>query len=414
MTLQEMREARAKLATEMRQLHDLAEKEDRGFSTDEDEKWAKMNADIEALDARIEREERLGGLEDAGHTSLPGVGTQRTEPREPDTPEVNHGEAFRSFLVNGISGLTPEQRQVMQASFRSDPEMRAFSAGTDNTGGYTVPEDFYNQLEVAMQAYGGMLEAGDIIRTDSGATMPMPTFNYTGVAASILSENTQASSDSSTPFGVVNLDAYMYVSPILPVSYQFLQDSAFGEGFLADALGESLGRGLNAHLTTGTGSSQPNGIVTAATLGKTGATGQTATVTYDDLIDLVHSVDPAYRPQARWMFHDSTLKVVKKLKDDQSRPLWLPGLATGDPDTINGYTYVINQSMASMAANAKSILFGALDKYKVRIVRDVSMLRLTERYADYLQVGFIAFMRADGDLLDAGTNPVKYYANSAT
>jgi len=114
------------------------------------------------------------------------------------------------------------------------------------------------------------------------------------------------------------------------------------------------------------------------------------------------------------MMNDNSLKVIKKLKDSQNRPLWLPGYTTADPDTVNGFRYVINQDMADMAANAKSILFGRLDKYKVRLVRSAQMMRLTERYADYLQVGFITFLRADGDLLDAGTNPVKYYANSAT
>jgi HK97 family phage major capsid protein len=106
--------------------------------------------------------------------------------------------------------------------------------------------------------------------------------------------------------------------------------------------------------------------------------------------------------------------MVKKLKDTQGRPLFQPGLANKEPDTINGYPYQINQSMAVMAANAKSIAFGQLSKYFIRNVAQIEVLRLTERYADFGQVGFLAFSRADGNLLDAGTNPVKYYANSAT
>jgi len=214
---------------------------------------------------------------------------------------------------------------------------------------------------------------------------------------------------------VANLGAYTYRTPVLPISYEFLQDSAFNESTIIDAFAESLGRGVNAHLTTGTGSSQPQGIVTASASGKVGTTGQTVSVIYDDLVDLEHSIDPAYRASGcKWMFHDNTLKVLKKIKDTTGLPLFVPAVSGPAVDTIMGYQFQINQDMPVMAANAKSMLFGRMDKYKTRIVRDVTMLRLTERYADYLQVGFIGFMRADGKLLDAGTNPVKYYQNSAT
>ena len=420
MKIKELMEKRAQLVSQMRELNSKAEAEKRGFNADEDEQWVKMTADIEALDAQIDREKKLSTEEQRMAASVSEqyahLQQEQNGSTEQHAGQFDEMATFRSWLSGGMSSLSAEQRNFMAGRQANASEFRAFSSGTSNTGGYTVPEDFYNQLEAAMKAYGPMLEDGvaDIIRTDTGATLPMPTFNYTGVSASIVGENTQVSTDSSTPFGVVNLDAYMYAPPVLPVSIQFLDDSAFGEGFIANAHGEALGRGINAHLTTGTGSSQPNGIVTAATLGKAGSTGQTTSVTVDDLIDLIHSVDPAYRRDSRFMMNDNTLKAIKKLKDSQNRPLWLPGYTTADPDTVNGYRYVINQDMPDMSANAKSILFGRLDKYKVRLVKSAQMMRLTERYADYLQVGFITFLRADGDLLDAGTNPVKYYANSAT
>jgi HK97 family phage major capsid protein len=300
----------------------------------------------------------------------------------------------------------------------SRPELRAFSAGTSNVGGATVPQDFLNKLEIALKAYGGMMQAADLMRTDTGATLPMPTFNYTNVLATIVGEASGSTNDSSTPFGSANLGAYTYRSPLLPISYEFLQDSAFGEDYIVEALSGSIARAVNAHATTGTGTGQPRGIMADAVSGKVGTTGQTLTVIYDDLIDLQHSVDPAYRPMSSFMFNDGSLKVIRKIKDSQNRPIFVPGYEQGAPggapDTILGSPIVINQDMAAMAANAKSIAFGALKKYKLRIVRDVTVLRLVERYADQLQVAFLLFMRADGRLLDAGTNPVKYYQNSAT
>jgi HK97 family phage major capsid protein len=178
-------------------------------------------------------------------------------------------------------------------------------------------------------------------------------------------------------------------------------------------LGERIGRIQNDHFTTGSGVSQPNGLLTAATDSAV-TTVSTTLISYDEMVNLEHSVDPAYRPGAKWMFHDGALKALKKVKalqysgDTTGLPIWLPGLAVNAPDTILGYPYVVNQSMSTPATTVKSVLFGALNKYIVRDVRDITLVRLNERYADYHQVGFLAFARSDGDLLDAGTRPVKY------
>jgi HK97 family phage major capsid protein len=131
-------------------------------------------------------------------------------------------------------------------------------------------------------------------------------------------------------------------------------------------------------------------------------------------VDLVHSVDPAYRVNARFMMNDATLKTIKKIKvlqysgDTTGVPLWSPSLVAGQPDTILGYPFVINQSMASPGSSAKKVIFGDLSKYIIRDVRDFTLLRLDERFAELGQVAFLAFSRHDGDLLDAGTDPVKY------
>ena len=422
MKLQELKDKRAKIAADMRALHEKAEKEERGFTADDDAAWAAMDADLQSTDAAIKRAEKLEGIILPQPTALRGATKftgQGEDPAAGDAAgeEAQYRAAFDAFLRNGMMDVTPEQRQLLAKRRNDAKELRAFTAGTSNTGGYTVPQDFRDQLEIAIKAFGGMMAVSEILRTDTGATLPMPTFNYTNVVATIVGEGVTATNDSSTPFGVANLGAFTYRSPLLPVSYEFLQDSAFGEGFIVQALSQSIARAVNVHATTGTGAGQPRGIVIDAVSGKVGTTGQTLTVIFDDLIDLVHSVDPAYRPQSQFMMHDGSLKIIRKLKDTQNRPIFLPGydgLAGAMADTLLGYPIQINQDVAVMAANAKSILFGALNKYKLRIVKDITMLRLTERYADNLQVAFLLFMRADGRLLDAGTNPVKYYQNSAT
>lgn len=419
-TLQQLQDNRAAIAVQMRTLHELAEKEERAFTTDEDAKWNAMDADLVAHDDRIKRAQKIDMTSAIVPTQLRAAGKLGTEAanQEDDPDKPTEKRAFDKFLRNGMADLSPEERQLMMGRKNDSKEIRALTAGTLNTGGYTVPQDFLDQLEVALKTYGGMMDASQVIRTDSGAKLPMPSFNYTAVAATIVGEGVAGTADTSTPFGVVNLNAFTYRSPILPVSYEFLQDSAFGEGFIVQALSDSLGRALNAHGTNGTGTGQPRGIMLDAVAGKVGLAGQTLSLISDDLFDLEHSVDPSYRKSgSKFMMADASFKVIRKLKDTAGRPIFLPGYdGLGGPgaDTVIGYPVIINQDMPQMAANAKSIAFGRLDKYKLRIVKDITILRLTERYADQLQVAFILFMRADGALLDAGTNPVKYYQNSAT
>jgi HK97 family phage major capsid protein len=118
------------------------------------------------------------------------------------------------------------------------------------------------------------------------------------------------------------------------------------------------------------------------------------------------------------MFHDDTLKVLRKIKDSNGRPIFVPGYEQGNPggapDRLMNRAITINQNMAPMAANAKSILYGDFSKYMVRDVMDVTIFRMTDsKYTEKGQVGFLAFCRSGGNLLDVG-GAVKSYTNSAT
>jgi HK97 family phage major capsid protein len=136
----------------------------------------------------------------------------------------------------------------------------------------------------------------------------------------------------------------------------------------------------------------------------------------DDLVDLYHSLDPAYRAGASWMMNDATVKAIRKLKTGVSGDntfIWQAGLTAGAPDTILGHPVVVSPEMPVMAASAKAILFGNLKRFRIRDVRGIRIVRMDERYADYDQVGFVSFLRTDSDLV-APSSAIKHYANSAT
>lgn len=288
-------------------------------------------------------------------------------------------------------------------------EARDMSVADPTKGGYTVAPEFVALLEKAMLAYNGVREVASVMRTSTGAPMPWPTINDTGNSGERIDENTAASSQDAS-VGSVTFGAYKYSSKLIPVSYELLNDSAFNlAAEIFPMLGERIGRVQAVDFTTGTGSNQPQGAMTGASEGVDAAG---TSLTIDDLLNLIRSVDPAYRndPSTAFMCHDTILGKLLQLKDLQGLPYLLEGYRNGERTvTLQGFPFKINQAMASSMANTnKTVLFGTWSKYKIRDVASIRLRRLDERYAEKDQVGFLAFMRSDGRMLNAGTNPLKY------
>lgn len=411
----EAKQSRYKLVEEQKALHGKAAGEKRDFTAEEKVEWEKRDADIDRMTVEIDRFEKLLAVKDEEAARRAADGFKPNGESTDDAKkkaEEDYAQAFRHWLQGGAEALTPERRAQMQARFVA-AEGRQLGVGTGAAGGFLVPQGFYDQLITSMRAFGGIRNSrATIFATASGQPLPIPTTDDTANTGMRIAENTQIT-DLATTYGQRILGAHVYTSRIIRVAVQLLQDSAFNiESHLAEVMGTRIGRITNTEFTTGTGTGQPQGVQTGATSGVAAAAGNTTTVTYADLVALEHSVDPAYRRSAEWMFHDTTLRTLKQMVDGQGRPLWTPGLAVREPDTILGHRYVVNQDMPVMAANARSILFGDFSKYLVRDVLDIQVLRLTERYADFLQVGFLAYSRHDALLSDPAA--IRFYQNSAT
>jgi len=415
----ELRERRRALYEEARSTLDEAERDSRDLAGEDLARWESQMAEVDRLGREIEArdrdEETRARLEsNVREPSLNGNSNSASVTVTMNAGVTPYEVAFRQWVRFGRDGIDPVQRRALTsglANFDPDgPEQRAQAVGTGAAGGYTVPQGFLRDLITRMKAYGAVRRVAKVITTDTGADTPIPTVDDTSVTGRLLSENTQLTATDVT-FGTKTIKAYVYSSDLVLVSYQLMQDSAFDvQAELTDLLGTRLGRIMNAHFTTGSGSGQPQGVVTGGTVGVTGATGTTTTYgtdtanAYSNLIDMVHAVDPAYRQggNCRWMGSDTALAKIRKLADGQNRPLWEPSVQAGVPDMLLGYPYETNPDMAVPAASAKSLAFGDFAQgYLVRTVRDVQMVRLDERYADYLQVGFFAFSRADGLVRDS-------------
>ena len=303
--------------------------------------------------------------------------------------------------------------RCLRFSIMKEMEQRAAAMSlTATAGGEVVPEGFSNQLEVALLAFGGMRQVAQVVRTTEGNNLPWPTFNDTAQTGRLVSE-AAAIVDGTTPVtGEVVYGAFKYSSDFIKISYELLNDSAFDmDGIIGEAIGIRVGRIQNTHFTVGDGSSKPRGLMIDTVAGVTAASA--TAITANELLDLAHAVNSAYRTGARYMFEDLTLKVLRKLQDSTGRQLWQDAVADGAPGTIHGYGYQINDDMAAVAASQKSVAFGALNAYKIRDAGNIRLKRLEERFADNDQTAFLGLLRSDGALLDAGGAPIKHLIQAA-
>lgn len=420
----ELRRKRAALIEKAGALLTRAHEDDqRNLTEEEQREFDGLHTEADELLVQIEREEKQEQRQRELGESLRerGENTGR-DPEQVAATDAEERAAFNAWLRGGFADMTEEQRSQYQARVaaadplltREHPELRAQTV-TTTAGGYLIPQGFSNELDQAMLAYGGMREAARVVTTASGNTLDWPTVNDTGNTGRLLGINTQATTTDVT-YGQVQFGAYKYSSDAVLVPVELSQDSAFDmTGHVRDLLAERLGRITNSHFTTGTGTGQPNGVVTAAT-DSTYVYDISNGLSFTNMVNLEHSVDPAYRrmPGCGWMMHDDALALVKLVVDSNGRPIFRGAMdAAGQVDSILGYPVHVNQDMPTPTGTNKAFLFGDFGKYIIRVVRPMVLLRLVERYADYHQIGFLAFERADGDLIDAGTNPVKYMDTQA-
>ena len=407
------------------------------LSAEQEQEFDKLDAEAEKLLKQAEKIEKMESREI--QESADSAESLSSQPKSIDNlkpEEMAKAEdlAMRSYLKTGI--VPVQLRSIMQplAAEMDDKSMinrelaklglesLATQTTTTTAGGYTIPRGFMAELEKAIKEYGGMWEAARIIKTSQGNTMDWPTTNDTSNKAYLLAESTSAATSAqAVVFGQQQFEAYKYTSGLIQVPTELLEDSEFNiASLMIELLAERIWRGTNEAFTNADGSSKPKGITAGAAYG--GSTSNDTALIYDDFVNLEHSVDPGYRKNGSFMFHDSILREAKKIKDSENHPIWNPSLmANGAPGTLLGYKYTINQDLpifwggnASDNDNDKAILFGDFKKYIIRQVRNMRIVRLNERYGELDQTAFVVFLRVDGDLLNAGTNPVKYLRVSAS
>ena len=381
----ELREKRAKAWEAAKAFLDSKRGEDGLLSAEDTVAYERMEQEVVDLGKEIERLERQAAIDAELNrpTSEPIVNKPNNDP-EGDGKKGRASDKYRRTFWN-----------AMRRKSFYDVE-NALQVGTDSEGGYLVPDEFEHTLVEALEEENFFRGIATVIQTSSG-DRKIPVVATKGTASWIDEEGAYPESDDS--FGQVSIGAYK-VATMLKVSDELLNDSVFDlEAYISKEFGRRIGTKEEEAFFTGDGKGKPTGIFNAAGGASDGVTTAAASITFDDVMDLFYALKSPYRRKAVWVLNDTTVKALRKLKDNNGNYIWQPSVQAGQPDMILNRPYHTSAYVPEVAAGAKVMAFGDFSYYWIADRQGRSFKRLNELFAANGQVGFLASQRVDGKLI---------------
>ena len=383
----EMRQKRGELWDQAKAFLDEHQDANGNMAPEFVEQYEKMEQDIATMRDAIDRLERAEQVDRELNVN-PANPMLSDKPERTPSPDGKKGLASDNYKnafwnqMRGRNGLTVRD---------------ALQIGTDSEGGYLVPDEYERTLVEALEEENIFRQLAKVIQTSSG-DRKIPVVASKGTASWIDEEGAYTESDDS--FAQVSIGAYK-LGTMIKVSEELLNDSVFDlESYIAREFARRIGTKEEEAFFTGDGTGKPLGILAASGGAETGVTAASATaVTADELMDLFYSLKSPYRKNAVWILNDSTIKAIRKLKDNNGQYLWQPSLVAGTPDTILGRPVKTSAYMPAIAAGAKTIAFGDFSYYWIADRQGRSFKRLNELYAANGQVGFLGSQRVDGKMI---------------
>jgi len=401
--MKELIAKRLKLNEDSKAIIEKAKTEKRELTAEEQVTFDRMHAEIQAIKGTLDRM----ALQEAEERAMAESRGRKTETTVEVVPnrEVDANLAFRAWACgeHATEEMVEAAKRIGFRYGRRELETRALSSVTATQGQASIPDELMRAYVDVQKWYGRVRNLATIIPTTTGAPLPIPTTDDTSNTGEIVGDGAAVTTSADPTFGAVTLGAFKYSSKAVIVPVELLQDSGINlPVYLGGALGTRIGRKQNADFTAGAGTTLPFGVQVQASLGKTAVA--TNAITFDEIIDLFHSVDIAYRerPDTAFMLHDTVAAYVRKLKAATSgQYLWEMSTQAGQPDRLFGKPVVINNDCDSAFTTAKRLLlFGAFGAYNIRDAGAPTFIRADELRVLNHQVVFLAFQRSDGNLAD--------------
>ena len=381
----ELREKRAKAWEAAKAFLDSKRGEDGLLSAEDTAAYEKMEQEVVDLGKEIERLERQAAID--AELNKPVSEPITNKPNNNPDGEEKKGRATDKYKKTFWNAMRRKNFYDVE---------NALQVGTDSEGGYLVPDEFEHTLVEALEEENFFRSIATVIQTSSG-DRKIPVVATKGTASWIDEEGAYPESDDS--FGQVSIGAYK-VATMLKVSDELLNDSVFDlEAYISKEFGRRIGAKEEEAFFTGDGKGKPTGIFNAAGGASDGVTTAAAGITFDDVMDLFYAVKSPYRKKAVWVLNDTTVKALRKLKDNNGNYIWQPSVQAGQPDMILNRPYHTSAYVPEVAAGAKVMAFGDFSYYWIADRQGRSFKRLNELFAANGQVGFLASQRVDGKLI---------------
>ena len=381
----ELREKRAKAWEMAKSFLDSKRGEDGLLSAEDTAAYEKMEQEVVDLGKEIERLERQAAID--AELNKPVSEPITNKPNNNPDGEEKKGRATDRYKKTFWNAMRRKNFYDVE---------NALQVGTDSEGGYLVPDEFEHTLVEALEEENFFRSIATVIQTSSG-DRKIPVVATKGTASWIDEEGAYPESDDS--FGQVSIGAYK-VATMLKVSDELLNDSVFDlEAYISKEFGRRIGAKEEEAFFTGDGKGKPTGIFNAAGGASDGVTTAAANITFDDVMDLFYAVKSPYRKKAVWVLNDTTVKALRKLKDNNGNYIWQPSVQAGQPDMILNRPYHTSAYVPEVAAGAKVMAFGDFSYYWIADRQGRSFKRLNELFAANGQVGFLASQRVDGKLI---------------
>jgi len=362
-------DVRNNLIAQAREVIDVAQAEARGLSAEENTKIARIEADIDQADAAIESARKLSERENRAAEAAASFAPS-------NETRSNDGDILRSIAMGETRGheFARELRTLVPSS-------------------NTVGQSFYDQVFEIAQLVGPMLTTSEVFNTSSGENLVIPTVTATSTAGSVAAAGTI--SESNPTFSSITLGADKYAA-MVQVAQELVDDAGFNiTSYIAQQLGTSLGLAANSAMTTK--------LSAAAGSVVTGGTGVAGVASYENLIDLVYGIADGARvlPGLGFQMSKTGIAAARKLKDGAGNYIWTNSAIPGQPSTLLGYPVYENPNVAATGTGTKSVLFGHLPSFKIRVAGGVRVDQSADFAFNTDTVTYRGLIRLDGGLTHA-------------
>jgi HK97 family phage major capsid protein len=359
-------DARNNLIAQAREVLDFAEAEKRGLSAEENQKIARIEADIDSADTAISTARSIAEREARASEAAASFAPQVSAPANTDA------DILRSIAMGETRGHEFTRALVPSAN--------------------TVGQSFFDQVFEIAQLVGPMLTVSEVFNTQSGENLVVPTVTATSTSGSVAAGGTI--SESLPTFSSITLGAEKY-GALVAIASELVSDAGFNiTTYIAQQLGTSLGLKVNDVLTS---------KLSAAAGSVVRGTATNFAAEYEDLIDLVYGIADGARvlPGLGFMMSKTGIAAARKLKDGSGAYIWTDSAVPGQAATLLGYPVFENPNVAAVGTAAKSVLFGHLPSFKVRVAGGMRVDQSTDYAFNTDTVTYRGLMRVDGGLTHA-------------